>query len=239
MLVVNTVPALSLDVPEYRFNGASNDELYDTLNAVTAETGTQIILPDETTPEVLPYGVVPLNAYSVGAGGVTPQGGYTLGADGYPDIWGGSANYYDSGNAYTPALPLPDVTLDALRQSDGSLGTLSIPTLNVTAKLFENDMSMGVGHIPGSALWNGNIAIMGHNRGTNKYFADLGNLIAGNTITLATNQGTRTYAVTYIGVISATDWSKLQPTSENTITLISCIISRPEVRQCVQAVEII
>jgi len=232
--------AFAFDVPEYRFEGAPNDELYDASGIVTAESGVQVILPDDTTPTILPYGVEIIGpSYAGSGGGAYSQNAYTIGADGYPDVWAGSGEtiytYDSSFVAYTPAA---DVTQSTLTQKDGSLGSISIPNINVTAKLHENNMSKGVGHIPGTAFWNGNVCIMGHNRGTNNYFAKLGTLKLGDTITYNTNQGSRTYTVTFVGTISETDWTMLGATTDNRLTLISCVINQPTIRQCVQAVAV-
>jgi len=245
LLLTCSAQALALDVPEYRFGGAKNDELYDPSGVVTAKMGAQTILPDDTREAVLPYGVSIIGASYAGSatGGVSMSGVTTIGADGYPDVWSvqsasaqpsylnESDNFVQSGYS----SPAADVTQAMLQQNDDSLGTLSIPAIKVNAKIFENDMSKGVGHIPGTAFWNGNAGIMGHNRGINNYFANLKGLTAGDVITYTTNQGTRSYVVTFVGAISETDWSWLQPTADNRLTLISCVMNTPSQRQCVQA----
>ena len=38
-------------------------------------------------------------------------------------------------------------------------------------------------------------------------------------------------------IIDETDWTYLQNTSDNRITLITCVENRPECRRCIQAVE--
>jgi hypothetical protein len=211
LLLTCSAPALAFDVPEYRFGGAKNDELYDPSGFITAEMGAQVILPDDTRESVLPYGVSLIGESYAGAtgGGAPASGGTTIGADGYPEVWSGQ-----SVSVQLEYLPADDVTQAILQQNDGSLGSVSIPALKVNAKLFENDMSKGVGHIPGTAFWTGNVGVMGHNRGTNNYFANLKNLNIGDIITYTSNQGTRSYAVTFVGAISETDWSWLQPTAD-------------------------
>ena len=39
-------------------------------------------------------------------------------------------------------------------------------------------------------------------------------------------------------IIQETDWSFLEPTKENRITLITCVKEMPEFRRCVQAIEV-
>ena len=47
----------------------------------------------------------------------------------------------------------------------------------------------------------------------------------------------RTYIVTKHEIIQNTDWSNLEPTEENTITLITCVENEPEYRRCIQGIE--
>ena len=47
----------------------------------------------------------------------------------------------------------------------------------------------------------------------------------------------RTYVVDNIKVIYETDWSILQSTEENKLSLITCIAGKKEQRLCVQATE--
>ena len=49
--------------------------------------------------------------------------------------------------------------------------------------------------------------------------------------------GTRTYVVKSITKIADTDWSKLQYTSDNRLTLITCVEDVGDQRLCVQAVQ--
>jgi sortase A len=58
-----------------------------------------------------------------------------------------------------------------------------------------------------------------------------------NNIKYTTVYGTRTYAVIFVGTISSTDWTYLEPTADNRITLITCLADWPELRVCVVATE--
>lgn len=61
---------------------------------------------------------------------------------------------------------------------------------------------------------------------------------SGGTITYTTQLGTRNYSVYYVGQISETDFSRPERTSENIITLVTCVENVPSMRWCVQAREI-
>jgi LPXTG-site transpeptidase (sortase) family protein len=45
------------------------------------------------------------------------------------------------------------------------------------------------------------------------------------------------YVVEKIEIINETDWSFLETTKDNRITLITCVEDMPELRRCIQAIE--
>ena len=136
------------------------------------------------------------------------------------------------------AFTLPD----GLFYADGSLGTLKIPTLNLSVKVYEDEslenLAKGVGHFKSTSCWDGNVGFAAHNRGRAEYFGKIHTLENGDKIKYTTRLGTRTYEVFYVGKISETDFSRLGRTKENMVTLITCVRDVPELRWCVQAREI-
>ena len=60
---------------------------------------------------------------------------------------------------------------------------------------------------------------------------------AGDEITLSTKEGTRTYEVTSVAKVTETDRSSLENTSENCLTLYTCVRDERDLRWCVRAVE--
>ena len=142
---------------------------------------------------------------------------------------------------YDEVLQYPLTTIEQVRNSDGSIGVLKIPEIGLTATAYDGDtftaMKKGVGHLASTSCWNGNIGLVGHNRGTNDYFGKLKKLDIGDEMTYTTKLGTRTYVVKSITKIADTDWSKLQYTSDNRLTLITCVEDVPDQRLCVQAVQ--
>jgi sortase A len=153
----------------------------------------------------------------------------------------------DSGVVFPPAADVaPAVTMPALTPpkyyADGSMGKLSIPKLNVNIRVYEGEslasLKKGAGHFTFTSAWTGNVALAAHNRGTNAYFGQIHTLKAGDRITYTTPYGTRTYAVFFVGQIRETDFSRLGQTTDNIITLITCVRDVPAMRVCVQAREI-
>lgn len=127
---------------------------------------------------------------------------------------------------------------------DSVLGILSIEKIGLSATVKEGTtdevLSNYIGHIEETAMYDGNIALAAHNRGyENSYFARLNELEIGDTVRYKTKFYDRTYIVDNIQVIYETDWSLLQATKENRLTMITCISNHKEQRLCVQATEVI
>lgn len=139
-----------------------------------------------------------------------------------------------------PAAPA-FTSVSGMARSDGSIGTLSIPKLGINVKVWEGEtaasMAKGLGHYSSTSGWDGNCGVCGHNRGAKYNIGAIKNLSAGDLITYTTVYGTRTYQVTMVKTIADTDWSYLQPTADNRITLTTCLENQPSKRICVQAVE--
>ena len=101
------------------------------------------------------------------------------------------------------------------------------------------DLRRTVGHFSGSAKWNGNVALAGHNRGYRcNFFQDIKTLKKGDVIIYCTQKGERKYQVVVNQLIKETDWKYIQNTKDNRITLITCEINKREYRRCIQAVEV-
>ena len=132
------------------------------------------------------------------------------------------------------------VTKD-LYYSGGYLGTLKIPTLDLSVKVYQGTdadaLRKGAGHFASTSIWEGNVAIAGHNRGVNNHFGKIHTLDVGDTIKLTTQLGTRNYEVYSVSKIGVDDISVLNDSTENIITLITCVMNQPDYRWCVQARE--
>ena len=126
-------------------------------------------------------------------------------------------------------------------RSDGSIGTIKIPTLGIDMKVWEGEtsesMAKGIAHYSSTTAWDGNACFCAHNRGSKYSIGAIKDLKVGDTITYTTIYGTRTYEVSYVGTISSTDWSRLQATADNRITITTCLADQPSKRVVVQAVE--
>ena len=133
-----------------------------------------------------------------------------------------------------------EVTSD-LYYSGGYLATLKIPAIGVNVKVYEgtgNDVLVkGAGHFEETSIWDGRVAIAGHNRGVNCYFGEIHTLSIGDRITLTTKLGTRTYAVTSVSKVGETDRGGLAPTTDNTLALYTCVRDQRAYRWRVSAVE--
>ena len=157
----------------------------------------------------------------------------------------GSVNYpvIDTGNGggSGQSIGYTEVT-DDLYYSGGYLGTLDIPAIGLSVKVYEGTYSTtlakGAGHFEGTSIWDGNVCIAGPNRGVRDDFGDLHTLEYGDTITWITKLGTRTYEVVSVEKVLETDTSGTASTSDNRITLYTCVRNQRAYRWMVQAVEV-
>ncbi len=151
-----------------------------------------------------------------------------------------------SGTTVTPSTPgvqQPGYTsVQGMAYKNGSIGTVKIPKLGISVPVWEGEstasMAKGLGHYSSTSAWDGNVGACGHNRGAKYNIGAIKNLVAGDTITYTTIYGTRTYAVSLVKIIANNDWSYLQGTADNRITLTTCLANHPESRVMVQAVEV-
>lgn len=128
-------------------------------------------------------------------------------------------------------------TQHELTLTNGHFGAVSIGSRGVFAYVYPgatyDSMKKGAGHVDGTSVWNGNVALCGHNRGSWPYFGNLKYTQVGDIITYKTSLGTRTYRVTFAGRILATDTAVLNPVSGNQITMLTCVANEPAYRFCV------
>lgn len=119
---------------------------------------------------------------------------------------------------------------------------LEIPNINLKAEISEGTtkevMDKFIGHFEQTPKLIGNIALAAHNRGyENNYFHDLKKLKEGDEILYTYNNQTKEYIVNKHYIIKDTDFSCLENTEENSITLITCVENEPEYRRCVKGIE--
>lgn len=120
---------------------------------------------------------------------------------------------------------------------------IQIPKLNLDVHIMEgtssNILLQAVGHFDQTSKWQGNIGLAAHNRGYEcNFFQKIKNLKLGDEIIYTVSNGKKVYKVQTNKVILETDWSYLNKTKDNRITLITCEENRPGYRRCVQAIEV-
>ena len=122
------------------------------------------------------------------------------------------------------------------------IGSLKIEKINLNGTVKEGSTNEilrdYIGHIEETAKYDGNVGLAAHNRGNKySYFARLNELEPGDEIVYTTKYGERKYIVDTKKEILETDWSNLEGTSDNRLTLITCIKNKVNQRLCVQAVQ--
>lgn len=119
---------------------------------------------------------------------------------------------------------------------------IEIPVISLIADISEGTsaeiLNKYVGHFELTPKKEGNIGLAAHNRGYQvNYFENLKNLKEGEEIIYTCGEFMKTYVVTQNIKISDEDWSYLENSNQNQITLITCIENEPQYRRCVQAIE--
>lgn len=140
------------------------------------------------------------------------------------------------------SLLIQEDTKDELKQTVN--WQVEIPKIDLKAVIQEGTtkeiMDEFVGHFEETSKDIGNIALAAHNRGYKvNYFQGLKKLKAGDEIFYTYNSIKRKYVVETHKIIKDTDWSLLENTEDNRITLITCVENEPEYRRCIQAIECI
>lgn len=138
--------------------------------------------------------------------------------------------------------PLEDIEQDIIHYDD-EIGTLTIPDILLDNAPIRESVELTtlketIGHFPSTSIYEGNVGLASHNSGEQgDFFKNLKKIKIGSEIFYQTNYGTKRYVVTVKEIIDEENWSYLQPTEDNRITLITCDAGQREKRLCVQAVE--
>lgn len=244
LTALTVTPASAL---EYSVDGPSAGDFgAPTSDTMVYETENPAALDKSKATALIPPGFGTPTSYLPGSGEpLTPNltgntGGYSVAV---PSVGGVTM--------LTPVVEIPTirypvtaytaVTSD-LYYSGGYLASLQIPRLGVSVKVYEGtnaaQLAKGAGHFPSTSVWDGNVAVAGHNRGVNCYFGDIHKLAQGDIISLTTKLGARSYTVTSVSKVSETDNSMLAATANNCITLYTCVRDQNSYRWCVRAVEV-
>lgn len=119
---------------------------------------------------------------------------------------------------------------------------IEIPSINLKAPIAEgtdiDTLNTKVGHFNETDKTVGNVGLAAHNRGYKyNYFEKLKKLKINDEIIYKYENFEKKYLITKIEIINNTDWSYLEKTEKNKITLITCVENEPQYRRCVQAEE--
>lgn len=132
--------------------------------------------------------------------------------------------------APTMAAPAKMATHSVRRETgnawaDKPIARLQIPSVGISDLVLEGDdehaLMLGAGHIPGTALPGsfGNVVIAGHR---DTFFRPLREIEVNDPVILKTTEGAYTYRVSEVEVVDADTVAPLEPTPNNTLTLVTC-----------------
>ena len=120
-------------------------------------------------------------------------------------------------------------------------GVINIPKINYQGLVYEgtsiSTLDKGIGHFENTPFLDGNVCLAGHNYAG--IWKNLYTLQNGDKITYTSFLGTKEYEVNKMVQIEATDWTLLEDTDNNILTLVTCVKNQPSQRLCVQAKEVI
>lgn len=172
-----------------------------------------------------------------------------------------SAYYPDSSTVYSEIIPIQEQNIieqgieptkqleektqrQVIENNKVNVWRIQIPKLGLDAHIEEGTnpsvLLKAVGHFEETSSWDGNVCLAGHNRGyLCNFFQKIKKLNIGDEIIYCSKQGKRVYQVQTNKVILETDWSYIEETEDNRITLITCEENCPEYRRCVQAVQVL
>lgn len=133
---------------------------------------------------------------------------------------------------------IPNIVEDSLEKQKIGDWYIKIPAINLVANIKEGTsqevMELYVGHFEETPKFVGNVGLAAHNRGyTYNYFERLKELKNGDEIEYGYHGQVKRYQVEKQMIIKDTDWTNLENTEENRITLITCVENEPSYRRCV------
>ena len=119
---------------------------------------------------------------------------------------------------------------------------IEIPAISLKAEISEGTeervMDKYIGHFTETSITDGNVGLAAHNRGyAVNYFANIKDLKTNDEIIYKYKNYNKIYEVQDIKIIKDTDWTYLENTKENVITLITCVENQPEFRRVVRGIE--
>ncbi len=119
---------------------------------------------------------------------------------------------------------------------------IKIPKIDLEAKISEGTtkevLDFAVGHFEETSKLEGNVCLAAHNRGYRvNYFKNLKLLKKGDNVIYKIEEDTKEYFVDQNIIITDEDWSYLEKTEENVLTLITCVENEPSFRRCIRCIE--
>ena len=130
----------------------------------------------------------------------------------------------------------------SITESDSEKWKIEIPKIELQAIISDGTsddvLNEYVGHFENTMTDKGNVGLAAHNRGYKvNYFSRLKELEIDDEIIYSFNGKKRVYKVSLITIIADTDWTYLENTEDNRLTLITCLENEPSKRRCIQAIE--
>lgn len=127
---------------------------------------------------------------------------------------------------------------------NGMIGKLTISKIGIIDEEVREGtddeiLKKSIGHFETSGYFNGNVCLAAHNYkvGNSDLFSNINKLEIGDSVIYNTSFGKKEYEVYKTMNIKSDDFSVLENSQINEITLITCIDNRKDMRLCVKAKE--
>lgn len=118
-----------------------------------------------------------------------------------------------------------------------SIPKIGLYNVKISEGVDSDILNKYVGHFENTSKEYGNIGLAAHNRGyAVNYFSNIHKLEYGDSIFYNYYGIVKEYSVILKEEIDSYDWSYLESTNDDRITLITCIDNMPNLRLCIQAV---
>ena len=112
---------------------------------------------------------------------------YAQGADALSlDALYPASAFFETTTVHVGGAEAAYTSVSGMKRSDGSIGTVKIPSLGITRKVWEGEtttsMSKGMGHYSATSAWDGNVGVCGHNRGSSYAIGSIKNWTVENFV---------------------------------------------------------
>lgn len=120
-----------------------------------------------------------------------------------------------------------------------TINNIGMEEYSVKSGVDKETLKDSIGHFSNTSIFDGNVCLAAHNYSieNSNLFRDINKLSIGDSIIYETKFEKREYKIYKIYQVQSTDFSILENTKDNILTLVTCIDSNKDIRLCIKALE--